>query len=159
MLNFNPSSIVDYFIVLFLDKLNCWATMYGYIFCIKKYVTIIGVITRIVCDVFNRIRIINNEWTVIGFITTIDILYNIKGEKDINNNTIGYTMTVNPTVIKQNKDFEDHTVGVKNKNNISMIPVLEDYERIIGICSRSDILKETLKDRFVVIGIKKLQQQ
>jgi predicted transcriptional regulator len=40
-----------------------------------------------------------------------------------------------------------------------MIPVLEDYERIIGICSRSDILKETLKDRFVVIGTKNLQQQ
>ena len=34
---------------------------------------------------------INNEGTVIGFITTIDILYNIKDEKDINNNTIRYT--------------------------------------------------------------------
>ena len=64
-------------------------------------------------------------------------------------------MTVNPIVIKQNKDIEDQTVGVKNKNGISMIPVLEDYERIIGICSRSDILKETLKDRFVVICTKK----
>lgn len=125
-----------------------------YIVCIKKYVTIIGVITRIVFDVFNRICI-NNEWTVIGFITTIDILYNIKDEKDINNNTIKYTMTVNPIVIKQNKDIEDQTVGVKDKNGISMIPVLEDYERIIGICSRSDILKQTLKDRFVVIGTKK----
>ena len=125
-----------------------------YIVCIKKYVTIIGVITRIVFDVFNRICI-NNEWTVIGFITTIDILYNIKDEKDINNNTIRYTMTFNPTVIKQNKDIKDQTVGVKDKNGISMIPVLEDYERIIGICSRSDILKETLKDRFVVICTKK----
>ena len=55
-------------------------------------------------------------------------------------------MTFNPTVIKQNKDIEDPTVGVKDKNGISMIPVLEDYERIIGICSRSDILKQTLKD-------------
>ena len=64
-------------------------------------------------------------------------------------------MTVNPIVIKQNKHIEDQTVGVKNKNGISMIPVLEDYERIIGICSRSDILKETLKDRFVVICTKK----
>ena len=128
---------------------------YGYIVCIKKYVTIIGVTTRIVFNVFNRIRMINNEGTVIGFITTIDILYTIKDGKDINNNTIGYTMTVNPTVIKQNKDIEDQTVGVRYKNSISMIAVLEDYERIIGICSRSDILKETLKERFVVIGTKK----
>ena len=112
MLNFNPSSIVDYFIVLFLDILNCWGMKYGYIVCIKKYVTIIGVTTRIVFDVFNRIRIINNEWTVIGFITTIDILYNIKDEKDINNNTIRYTMKFNPTVIKQNKDIEDQTLAL-----------------------------------------------
>jgi predicted transcriptional regulator len=64
-------------------------------------------------------------------------------------------MTFNPTVIKQNKDIDVQTVGVKDKNGISMIPVLEDYERIIRICSRSDILKETLKDRFVVIDTKK----
>ena len=127
---------------------------YGFIVCIKKYITI-GVTTRIAFNVFNRIRMINNEGTVIGFITTIDILYNIKDEKDINNNTIRYTMIFNPTVIKQNKDIEDQTVGVKDKNGISMIPVLEYYERIIGICSRSDILKETLKDIFVVIGTKK----
>jgi hypothetical protein len=31
MLNFNLSSIVDYFIVLFLDKLNCRGMKYGYI--------------------------------------------------------------------------------------------------------------------------------
>jgi hypothetical protein len=64
-------------------------------------------------------------------------------------------MTFNPTVIKQNKDIEDQTVGVKDKNGISMIPVLEDYERISGICSRSDILKENLKGRFVIQGTKK----
>ena len=64
----------------------------------------IGVTTRIVFNVFNGILIINNEGTVIGFITTIDILYAIKDGRDINNNTIGDTMTVNPTLIKQNKN-------------------------------------------------------
>ena len=88
----------------------------------------IGVTTRIVFNVFNGILIINNEGTVIGFITTIDILYAIKDGKDINNNTIGDTMIVNPTLIKQNKDIEDQTIGVRDKNGIFMIPVLEDYE-------------------------------
>ena len=64
-------------------------------------------------------------------------------------------MTFNPTVNKHKKDIEDQTVGVKDNNGISMIPVLENYERIIGICSRPNILKETLKDRFVIIGTKK----
>jgi hypothetical protein len=45
---------------------------YGYIVCIKKYVTI-GVTTRIAFNVFNRIHMVNNEGNVIGFITTIDI--------------------------------------------------------------------------------------
>jgi predicted transcriptional regulator len=42
-----------------------------------------------------------------------------------------------------------------DKNSIFMIPVVEDDGRIIGICSRSDILKEILNERFVVIGRKK----
>ena len=54
-------------------------------------------------------------------------------------------MKYNPTVIKQNKDIEDQTVGVKDKNGISMIPVLEDYERIIGICSEIRYIKRNLK--------------
>jgi predicted transcriptional regulator len=43
-----------------------------------------------------------------------------------------------------------------DKNGISMIPVIEYDGRIIGICSRSDILKEILNKRFLVIGRKKI---
>ena len=91
---------------------------------------------------------------VIGIITTLDILGAIKDGKDINSTTIGDIMTVNPIVINQNKDIEE-TIDLINKNRISMIPVVEDDGRIIGICSRSDILKEILNERFVVIGRKK----
>lgn len=58
-------------------------------------------------------------------------------------------MTVNP-----NKDMEE-TISILDKNDISMIPVLEYDWRIIGICSRSDISKEILNERFLVIGRKK----
>lgn len=91
---------------------------------------------------------------VIGIITTLDILRAIKDGKDINSTTIGDIMTVNTIVINQNKDIEE-TIDIINKNRISMIPVVEDDGRIIGICSRSDILKEILNERFVVIGRKK----
>jgi predicted transcriptional regulator len=63
-------------------------------------------------------------------------------------------MTVNPIVIKQNIDIEE-TIGIINKNGFSMIPVVEDDGRIIGIWSRSDIFKEILNERFGVIGRKK----
>ena len=126
--------------------------------CAKKDATIIEVATRIVLGIFNGIPIINDDGTVIGIITRIDILRAIKDGKDINNTPIEDIMTVNPIVIKQNIDIEE-TIGIMDKNGISMIPVVEDDGRIIGICSRSDILKEILNERFVVIGRKKLQQQ
>src|SRR5215213_10197786 len=105
------------------------------IVCAKKNATIIEAATRIVLGGFNGIPI-------------------IKDGKDINSTTIGDIMTVNPIVINQNKDIEE-TIDIINKNRISMIPVVEDDGRIIGICSRSDILKEILNERFVVIGRKK----
>ena len=73
----------------------------------------------------------------------------IKEGKDLNNTTIEKIMTVNP-----NKDMEE-TISIMDKNGISMIPVLEYDGRIIGICSRSDILKEILNERFLVICRKK----
>jgi len=46
-------------------------------------------------------------------------------------------------------------IDIMDKNGISMIPVVEDDGRIIGICPRSNILKEILNERFVMIGRKK----
>jgi predicted transcriptional regulator len=123
--------------------------------CAKKNATIIEVATRIVLGGFNGIPIINDDGMVIGMLTTIDILNAIKAGKDINSATIEEIMTVNPIVINQNKEIEE-TIDIMNKNRISMVPVVEDDGRIIGICSRSDIIKEILNERYVVIGRKKI---
>lgn len=123
--------------------------------CAKKNATIIEAATRIVLGGFNGIPIINDDGVVIGMLTTIDILNAIKAGKDINSATIEEIMTVNPIVINQNKEIEE-TIDIMNKNRISMVPVVEDDGRIIGICSRSDIIKEILNERFVVIGRKKI---
>ncbi|MFL6524026.1 MAG: CBS domain-containing protein [Nitrososphaera sp.] len=40
-----------------------------------------------------------------------------------------------------------------DKNGIIMLPVVEKDGRLIGICSRSDVLKEILNERFVTIGM------
>jgi predicted transcriptional regulator len=36
-----------------------------------------------------------------------------------------------------------------------MLPVVQDDGRLIGVCSRSDVLKEILNERFVTIGMKR----
>ena len=124
------------------------------IICAKKDATIIEVATRIVLGGINGVPIINDDGVPIGIITTIDILRAIKDGKDLNNTTIGDIMKNNPLVTQQNDGIEE-TIDIMDKNGISMIPVVEDDGRIIGICSRSDILKEILNERFVMIGRKK----
>ena len=124
------------------------------IVCAKKDATIIEVATRIVLARFNGIPIINDDGLPIGIITTIDVLRAINDGKDLNITTIGDIMKNNPLVAKQNDEIEE-TIDIMDKNGISMVPVVEDDGRIIGICSRSDILKEILNERFVMIGRKK----
>lgn len=124
------------------------------IICAKKDATIIEVATRIVLGGINGVPIIDDDGVPIGMITTIDVLRAINDGKDLNNTTIGDIMKNNPLVTKQNDEIEE-TIDIMDKNGISMIPVVEDDGRIIGICSRSDILKEILNERFVMIGRKK----
>lgn len=46
-------------------------------------------------------------------------------------------MPVNPIVINQKKDIEK-TISIMDKNCISMIPVVDNDRRIIGIFPRSE---------------------
>lgn len=124
------------------------------IICAKVNVTVMEVATRIVLGVVNGMPIINNDGKVIGIITTIDLLRAIKSGKDLKITTANEIMTVNPLVINQDTEV-DKIIDIMDKNNISMLPVIENDGRIIGICSRSDIIKEILNERFVTIGRKR----
>ena len=124
------------------------------IICAKVNVTVMEIATRIVLGVVNGMPIINNDGKVIGIITTIDLLRAIKSGKDLKITTANEIMTVNPLVINQDTEV-DKIIDIMDKNNISMLPVIENDGRIIGICSRSDIIKEILNERFVKIGRKR----
>lgn len=124
------------------------------IICAKANVTVMEIATRIVLGVVNGMPIINNDGKVIGIITTIDLLRAIKSGKDLKITTANEIMTVNPLVINQDTEV-DKIIDIMDKNNISMLPVIENDGRIVGICSRSDIIKEILNERFVTIGRKR----
>ena len=124
------------------------------IICAKVNVTVMEIATRIVLGVVNGMPIVNNDGKVIGIITTIDLLRAIKSGKDLKITTANEIMTVNPLVINQDTEV-DKIIYIMDKNNITMLPVIENDGRIIGICSRSDIIKEILNERFVTIGRKR----
>jgi CBS domain-containing protein len=120
----------------------------------KDNANIIEVSTRLVLGVFNGMPIIDDNGSVIGIITAIDILRAIRDGKDLNTLLVRDLMTQNPSVVNQNTKIEE-VIDIMDKKGIEMVPVVEDGDdggRIVGVISRSDILKEKLNERFVTIG-------
>ena len=132
--------------------MNAFDVMSVDIVAAKDNATVIEISTRLVLGVFNGMPIIDDNGSVIGIITTIDILRAIRDGKDLNTLLARDLMTQNPSVVKQNTRIEE-VIDIMDKKGIEMVPVVEDDDsRIIGVISRSDILKEKLNEKFVTIG-------
>jgi CBS domain-containing protein len=133
--------------------MNAFDVMSVDIVAAKDNATVIEISTRLVLGVFNGMPIIDDNGSVIGIITTIDILRAIRDGKDLNTLLVRDLMTQNPLLVKQNTRIEE-VIDIMDKKGIEMVPVVEDDDdsRIIGVISRSDILKEKLNEKFVTIG-------
>jgi CBS domain-containing protein len=124
----------------------------------KDNATVIEIATRLVLGAFNGVPIIDNNGSVIGLITAIDILRAIKNRKDLNTLLVRDLMSKNPSVVGQNTKIEE-VIDIMDKKGIEMVPVVEDDGRLIGVVSRSDILKEKLNEKFITkVGKKQLLQ-
>jgi CBS domain-containing protein len=121
----------------------------------KDNATVIEIATRLVLGAFNGVPIINDSGSVVGIITAIDILRAIRDGKSLDTILVRDLMTSNPSVVKQDTAIEE-VIGIMDKKGIEMVPVVEDDDgRLIGVISRSDILKEKINERFVTIGREK----
>jgi CBS domain-containing protein len=124
----------------------------------KDNVTAIEIGTRLVLGAFNGLPIIDDNGTVIGIVTTIDILRAIRDGKDLEKMLARDLMTKNPSVVMQDTKIED-IIDIMDKKGIEMVPVVEkegSSTRLIGIVSRSDILTEKMNERFVTVGRKRI---
>ena len=117
----------------------------------KDNATVIEIATRLVLGAFNGIPVINDTGLVIGIITAIDILRAIRDRKSLDTILVRDLLTPNPAVVKQDTAIEE-VIDIMDKKGIEMVPVIEDDGRLIGVISRSDILKEKINERFVTIG-------
>ena len=117
--------------------------------------TIIEVATRIVLGIFNGMPVIDEKGHPIGQITTIDILKAIQRGEDINNSIVKEIMIPNPLTIDEATDIAK-IIDIMDKYGVMMVPVVEKDGRLIGICSRADILKGILDEKFVTIGKKRI---
>jgi CBS domain-containing protein len=116
-------------------------------------VTAIEVATRIVLGAINGMPVIGKDnGKLLGVVTTIDILRAIKNGRDLTTIIAKELMSPDPLSVKEDTEVNE-IIDIMDKNGIIMLPVVENDGRLIGICSRSDVLKEILNERFVTIGM------
>jgi arabinose-5-phosphate isomerase len=116
-------------------------------------VSAIEVATRIVLSAINGMPVISrDDGRLLGVVTTIDILRALRGGGDLTKIMAKELMSSQPVSVKEDTDVNE-IIDQMDKNGIMMIPVVENDGRLIGVCSRSDVLKEILNERFVTIGM------
>ncbi len=117
-------------------------------------VTPIEVATRIVLGGINGMPIISkDDGKLRGVVTTIDILRAIRRGEDLTRIIAKEIMSPDPFSVNEDTDLNE-IIDTMDKNGVMMLPVVEKNNgRLIGVCSRSDILKEILNERFVTIGM------
>src|SRR5690349_1197448 len=100
------------------------------------------VATRIVLGAINGMPVISkDDGRLMGLITTIDILRAIRNGGDLNTIIAKEIMSSHAVSVKQDADVND-VIDIMDRNGVMMLPVIENDGRLIGVCSRSDILNE-----------------
>ncbi len=116
-------------------------------------VSAIEVATRIVLSAINGMPVISkDDGRLLGVVTTIDILRAIRRGGDLTRIMAKELMSSEPVSVKEDTDVNE-IIDLMDKNGVMMVPVTEKDGRLIGVCSRSDVLKEILNERFVTIGM------
>ena len=116
-------------------------------------VSAIEVATRIVLSAINGMPVISkDDGRLLGVVTTIDILRAIRGGGDLTKIMAKELMSSEPLSVREDTDVTE-IIDLMDKNGIMMLPVVENDGRLIGVCSRSDVSKEILNERFVTIGM------
>lgn len=117
-------------------------------------VSAIEVATRIVLGAINGMPVISkDDGKLLGVVTTIDILRAIRSRGDLTTIIAKEIMSPDPFSVREDTDVNE-IIDIMDKNGIMMLLVVEKNDgRLIGVCSRSDVLKEILNERFVTIGM------
>ena len=103
--------------------------------------TLMEVSNKLLLGEFNGVPIINNEKTVIGMVTSLDILRAIRDHANADALYANDIMIRNPFMVDKETDVED-IIDLMVDNKIVLVPVVQEPNNIlIGIVTRLDILR------------------
>jgi CBS domain-containing protein len=110
--------------------------------------------TRLLAGEFNGMPIVDDNGSVVGVVTALDILKSIQGGNEKLNTTVARDiMTPNPSVVKKDTPI-DEVISIMVQKEIVLVPVVEDdkSKKLIGVVARLDILRQKLNEGFLTIG-------
>ena len=113
---------------------------------IKENTNVEQISAKLFAGQFNGVTVVDDDDSVIGIVTAIDVLKAIREGKKLNAMIAKDIMSPNPSVIKKYTPIND-IIDIMIKRDIIMVPVVEDdNNRIIGVVARLDIITEKLKE-------------
>ena len=107
--------------------------------------------TKLLIGNFNGLPVINSSIRLIGIITAVDILRAIRQDKNLDSIRAVDIMTQNPVVVNQDAEIND-VIDIILQKHIILVPIINDQQRLVGVVSRIDILRQNLSEKFVTIG-------
>ena len=108
---------------------------------------------RLLAGEFNGVPVVDDNGTVVGIVTALDIIKALQGGKKLNTMLARDIMTPNPSTVKRDTPVEE-IVRILVEKEIVLVPVVDEQnnnKKLIGVVARLDILREKLNEGFITI--------
>ena len=99
--------------------------------------------TNLLIGNFNGLPVIDSSIKVLGIVTAVDILRTIRQGKNLDSIRAVDIMTRNPVVVKEDTEIKE-VIELILQKHIILVPVINDQQRLVGVVSRLDILRQKL---------------
>jgi CBS domain-containing protein len=97
---------------------------------------------------FSGMPVAEPDGKVVGVVTESDIVRVLIAGKKLENLTVGEVMTGPPITVELETPIEE-VMKKLEENRIVRVPVT-NFDKVVGIISRRDIIRATLKPEFIV---------
>jgi len=108
------------------------------------------VATELVKNGFSGMPVADPDGRVVGVVTESDIVRTLIAGKRLENLTAGEVMTGPPITVEVETPIED-VMKQLEENRIVRVPVM-DHDKLVGIISRSDVIRAILEPEFIEFG-------